>query len=621
MKYGPMGCQYVAQKLNQYFEKMLRHISKQGGDIFKFAGDAVFVLWPESSDLVTVVRRAVQCALSLQNELHNSDMGEGVHLSVKVGIGVGDISILYFGGHQNRKEYVAVGAPLLQAFASEGKASAGQTVVSDKAWKMVEQFFPERKVLRDGFAVLERDCKYQHAAASKKPLLMISKMFDEAAREIGNEKLQNSLCSFIPYAIVSTLKQEMIHPDLQLEKWSSELRKVTILFVNLGLEEADLLAAAEYNDAVQRFQDVLFTVQTCLYQYEGSLNKFLMDDKGSTLIAIWGLAPLQHDDDPVRGVLCALAICESLSKMRLSASVGVTTGLVFCGKVGNRVRREYSVLGDVVNTSARLMGYAHKKLGGGVLCDRATYEVCRDRLLFDPMTPIKLKGKIGTTEVFKPYPPYISTSDTSYKRSEVMANIYREQRLLRTISTQGRLLRSDSVMHSFSVQSDDALNEMHARQMKKLLHSSISLTPERRKTLLPTKKSGHDLTKLETLYILSPLLKNTTTQGDMITMAEDVSQLKKTEIKTPSSPGTPELPAKPRPHRPSIATQAELDEMGISKQRSNFRRETLHSRPGNRASSNDMLREVCIFVFVFLSCFSFSSHFSTLSETGTCCFH
>ena len=55
-KHGPTGCQHVAQKLNQYFEKMLRHISKQGGDIFKFAGDAVLVCWPESHDLVSVVQ-------------------------------------------------------------------------------------------------------------------------------------------------------------------------------------------------------------------------------------------------------------------------------------------------------------------------------------------------------------------------------------------------------------------------------------------------------------------------------------------------------------------------------------------------------------------------------------
>ena len=38
---------------------------------------------------------------------------------------------------------------------------------------------------------------------------------------------------------------------------------------------------------------MLKEVQKCVYRFEGSLNKFLMDDKGSTLIAAFGLPPLQ----------------------------------------------------------------------------------------------------------------------------------------------------------------------------------------------------------------------------------------------------------------------------------------------------------------------------------------
>ena len=48
--------------------------------------------------------------------------------------------------------------------------------------------------------------------------------------------------------------------------------------------------------------------QTAVYQFEGSVNKFLMDDKGSTLIAVFGLPPLSHEDDATRGVLAALSI-------------------------------------------------------------------------------------------------------------------------------------------------------------------------------------------------------------------------------------------------------------------------------------------------------------------------
>lgn len=53
----------------------------------------------------------------------------------------------------------------------------------------------------------------------------------------------------------------------------------------------------------------MVAVQESVYQYEGSINKFLMDDKGSTLVAVYGLPPVGHADDPTRGVLAALR-CE-----------------------------------------------------------------------------------------------------------------------------------------------------------------------------------------------------------------------------------------------------------------------------------------------------------------------
>ena len=37
-----------------------------------------------------------------------------------------------------------------------------------------------------------------------------------------------------------------------------------------------------------------------------------MDDKGSTLIAVFGLPPLAHEDDALRGVLSALTIMDAL---------------------------------------------------------------------------------------------------------------------------------------------------------------------------------------------------------------------------------------------------------------------------------------------------------------------
>eukprot|EP00975_Prorocentrum_lima_P033459 7017268-Prorocentrum_lima.AAC.1 len=64
-----------------------------------------------------------------------------------------------------------------------------------------------------------------------------------------------------------------------------------------------------------------------------------MDDKGSTLIACFGLPPVSHEDDSLRAVLAAILICEKLFELGFRASIGITTGHVFCGTVGNRTRR------------------------------------------------------------------------------------------------------------------------------------------------------------------------------------------------------------------------------------------------------------------------------------------
>lgn len=101
------------------------------------------------------------------------------------------------------------------------------------------------------------------------------------------------------------------------------------------------------------------TVQKCMYMHEGSLNKLLMDDKGSTLIVIFGLPPMCHQDDAARSIMAGQLLMKELKKLYCTVSIGIATGKVFAGVVGTSgSRREYSVLGDEVNVSARLMQLA-----------------------------------------------------------------------------------------------------------------------------------------------------------------------------------------------------------------------------------------------------------------------
>lgn len=99
---------------------MSKIIGGNGGDIFKFAGDAMIVLWPPTEALGVLARRAAQCAIEIQRALDQSGAnvaefsagGEDapaakaktVNLSVKIGVGVGAVAILHVGGDRGRAE-------------------------------------------------------------------------------------------------------------------------------------------------------------------------------------------------------------------------------------------------------------------------------------------------------------------------------------------------------------------------------------------------------------------------------------------------------------------------------------------------------------------------------------
>ena len=409
-KYGPEGAEYLAKHLNSYFGQMVKAIASEGGDIFKFAGDAMIVLWPDLDTMEARARRAAQCALAIQEALHAAELSEGVTLSVKIGIGMGRVSVLHLGGVLKRMEYVAVGDPLVQAFNAEGHAEAGgATIVSPQLWKVINPYVNALEVFPDGYARLTKHGKGISPEASEglgaikkrekrvnKTRMMKDLGLDSLDSIPGLEKL---LKCYLPGAILPWVSPE----SADLESWGGDLRNATVMFVNLGLKEHDLLAAAHYDDAMVRAHNVLMAVQSAVYQYEGAVNKFLMDDKGSTLIAVWGLPPLSHEDDPTRGVLCGLAICERLWELGLVASCGITTGVVFCGVVGSTTRKEYSVLGDTVNLSARLMQRATKQ-GGGVICDRQVRLLAQQGLEFKDEGEISVKGKSHKINIFKPYP-------------------------------------------------------------------------------------------------------------------------------------------------------------------------------------------------------------------------
>lgn len=90
---------------------------------------------------------------------------------------------------------------------------------------------------------------------------------------------------------------------------------------------------------------------------QGCVNKTSLFDKDLMFLCIFGLRGDRHNLESQIALRCASKIQKDLMKMANvnSVTVGVTTGICYCGVVGHILRREYTVIGMPVNKAARLM--------------------------------------------------------------------------------------------------------------------------------------------------------------------------------------------------------------------------------------------------------------------------
>ena len=399
---GPAGVETLARILNEYFGQLIDIIHDYGGDVVKFAGDAVIAVWPivaddvaaggtgeggaiSRADLWQWTMRAAECAISVREKLSNYQV-EDASLYLKLAVSTGHISAAHVGGVFSRWEFLLTGNPLVELGIANNLARADDILVTPSAWKLIRNDAIARPIefeLRDAIAqggLLERLNKPSSVFTTKKKV------------EIP-EGGENSLRAYIPGAIINRLSAGQ-------SSWIAELRRVSVLFINLpGIDQETQLESA---------QNIARLIQRSIYRYEGSINKINVDDKGITIVAALGLPPFSHEDDPARSVQAALTIRRELNNLKVHSFIGVTTGRIFCGSVGNDSRREYTIIGNAVNLSARLMTAAGgmtdliSQHGVSILCDRVTFESAKETVEFEMQPPQFVKGRVEPVEVFHP---------------------------------------------------------------------------------------------------------------------------------------------------------------------------------------------------------------------------
>jgi class 3 adenylate cyclase/tetratricopeptide (TPR) repeat protein len=181
-----------------------------------------------------------------------------------------------------------------------------------------------------------------------------------------------------------------------------ERKQVTVLFCDVvnSTPLAEFLGAERMHSVLDRFFGVALAE---VHRYEGTINQFL----GDGFMALFG-APVAHEDHPRRATLAALAIRRALGDSRadlglpegvkLTVRMGLNTGPVVVGKIGDNLRMDYTAVGDTTNLAARLQQHAEPSQ---ILISDATSRLVKGYVRFEALAPFQAKGKAEPVAAFK----------------------------------------------------------------------------------------------------------------------------------------------------------------------------------------------------------------------------
>src|SRR5262245_59721476 len=173
-----------------------------------------------------------------------------------------------------------------------------------------------------------------------------------------------------------------------------ERKSVTVLFADV----ADSSALAQRIDPERFHQlmgEVLQLAAETVHRYEGTVNQYL----GDGLMALFG-APLALEDHPLRAVQAALAMQETIRgytaqferehgpEVRLR--IGINTGPVVVGRIGDDLRMDYTAVGNTTHVAARMQALAEP---GAILIADNTHRFVEGYILCESLGPVDIRGQ------------------------------------------------------------------------------------------------------------------------------------------------------------------------------------------------------------------------------------
>ena len=286
------------------FTKAIREIHERGGDVLKFAGDALFAAWTASDDvsLGTCVAHATRCASAIHatvSKVGDSNTDNSSSVRLKVCVGAGELHAFNVGGVGGKWEFMCAGEPLAQIAKLMPLAAPGQTLVSERAHSIIQSqstgahlrtapaatgghrlVIDRPRTDSDG---IEHDFEHDvedMIPPTSTPEAIVRLHAPTTSSEMKLTEWRRAVAAatagYVPHPAADGAADTTHH-------WLGEIRRCSVAFV--CFEGVNY----ERPDALPRLQRAATTMQRALRRAAGASRQMLVDEKGSALVAVFGL--------------------------------------------------------------------------------------------------------------------------------------------------------------------------------------------------------------------------------------------------------------------------------------------------------------------------------------------
>ncbi len=193
----------------------------------------------------------------------------------------------------------------------------------------------------------------------------------------------------------------------QRDKIEGERKQVTVMFCDM--EGFTSLTEKLGSEDVYSLMDQVYEILIHkVHDYEGTVNELT----GDGIMALFG-APIALEDAPQRAIRSALAIHREITVFSdrikqekgippLKMRIGIHTGPVIVGTLGNDLRVEFKAVGDTVNLASRMESLAE---AGTTFVTEDTFKLTEGLFRFEALGEKQIKGKEGPVKVYRVIAP------------------------------------------------------------------------------------------------------------------------------------------------------------------------------------------------------------------------